>query len=104
MNQLFDPPFRCSSFCDHARCVKVAPLPGGLIAVRDSKDPNPQHNVYTAAEWVAFVQGVKAGEFDFDLPTKVAVVGPDRDFRPLLPFGAAAFGAAVRVWLEHIFR
>lgn len=43
-------------------CVEVAFVDGG-VAVRDSKDRGPVQ-VYTDAEWSAFVEGVRAGEFD----------------------------------------
>jgi Domain of unknown function (DUF397) len=58
-----------SSFCGGGHCVEVAPLPDGQVAVRDSKDSSAPDQVYTPAEWVAFVRGVKAGEFDFGLTT-----------------------------------
>ena len=45
-------------------CVEVAFLPAGWVAVRDTKDPSLRPHVYTAAEWDAFVAGVRAGEFD----------------------------------------
>ncbi|WP_433239339.1 DUF397 domain-containing protein [Streptosporangium sp. CA-135522] len=57
-------------------CVEVAELedltygPGhkaayaDLIAVRDSKDPDGPKPFFTPAEWDAFVDGVKADEFD----------------------------------------
>ncbi|WP_329084152.1 MULTISPECIES: DUF397 domain-containing protein [unclassified Streptosporangium] len=35
-----------------------------LIAVRDSKDPEGPKLFFTPAEWDAFVNGVKADEFD----------------------------------------
>lgn len=59
--------FRRSSFCASGGCVEVAPLASGMVAVRDSKDLSLPEQVYTADEWAAFVQGVKAGEFDFGL-------------------------------------
>lgn len=61
--------FRRSSFCGSGGCVEVAPLAGGMVAVRDSKDLSVPQHVYTRSEWVAFVEGVKAGEFDFGTPT-----------------------------------
>lgn len=65
--------FRRSSFCGSGGCVEVATLDGGIIAVRDSKDPAiPEHH-YTADEWVAFIHGVKAGEFDFGLPSELPI-------------------------------
>jgi hypothetical protein len=45
-------------------CVEVAELPGGAIAVRNSRDPIGPALVYTRAEIAAFLQGVKNGEFD----------------------------------------
>jgi len=39
-------------------------MPGGGVAVRDSKDPDGPILRFTAAEWAAFVEGVAAGEFD----------------------------------------
>ncbi|GAB3206095.1 hypothetical protein GCM10027294_07250 [Marinactinospora endophytica] len=57
-------------------CVEVAALPGRDVAVenkrgddevfvvRDSKNPGRPALVYTRAEWDAFVEGVKDGEFD----------------------------------------
>jgi hypothetical protein len=45
------------------QCVEVALAPSA-VAVRDSKDPAGPNLVVLAAEWGAFVAGVKAGEFD----------------------------------------
>ena len=45
-------------------CLEVAFLPGGGVAIRDTKDRALAPHVYTAAEWDAFVAGVRAGEFD----------------------------------------
>jgi hypothetical protein len=56
-----------SSFCQHGNCVEVAASPEGEIAVRDAKNTQMGALHYTADEWLAFVRGVKAGEFDFDL-------------------------------------
>jgi hypothetical protein len=44
-------------------CVEVAPMPGS-VAVRDSKDPEGPILVFTPAEWHAFLDGAKSGEFD----------------------------------------
>jgi Domain of unknown function (DUF397) len=65
VNEPYHPPFRRSTFCGGGTCVEVAPLPDGQIAVRDSKNLNGRQHTFTQAEWAAFVQGVKAGEFDF---------------------------------------
>jgi hypothetical protein len=42
----------------------MALLPGGDIAVRNSRDPDGPTLVYTQAEIHALLQGVKDGEFD----------------------------------------
>jgi hypothetical protein len=44
-------------------CVEVA-FVGTSIATRDSKDPAGSVQVYDLGEWKAFLDGVKAGEFD----------------------------------------
>jgi hypothetical protein len=49
-------------------CVEVAALPGGEIAVRNSRHPSGPALVYTRAEVAAFLVGVRNGEFD-DLAT-----------------------------------
>jgi hypothetical protein len=43
-------------------CVEVAALPGGGLAVRDSKDTKGPVLDFTASEWRAFVRGVKAAK------------------------------------------
>ncbi|MBL7498293.1 DUF397 domain-containing protein [Frankia sp. CNm7] len=45
-------------------CVEVATLPDGGRAVRDSKDPDGPVLHFTTAEWIAFLAGVRNGEFD----------------------------------------
>ncbi|SIO85630.1 hypothetical protein BQ8420_07920 [Nocardiopsis sp. JB363] len=37
---------------------------GEVFVVRDSKNPDAAPLVFTRAEWDAFVEGVKDGEFD----------------------------------------
>ncbi|MFJ6727645.1 DUF397 domain-containing protein [Streptomyces sp. NPDC091281] len=48
-------------------CVEVAALPDGAVAVRNSRFPQGPALVYTREEIVAFLGGVKDGEFDFTL-------------------------------------
>lgn len=57
--------FKKSSRCGGGTCVEVAQLPDGTVAVRDAKNVKQALLVFNPAEWTAFVQGVKAGEFDF---------------------------------------
>jgi hypothetical protein len=45
-------------------CVEVAGLPGGDVAVRNSRHPGGPALVYTRAEMAAFLAGVRNGEFD----------------------------------------
>ncbi|GKQ37308.1 DUF397 domain-containing protein [Streptomyces sp. A012304] len=45
-------------------CVEFARLPGGDVAVRNSRFPDGPALVYTRAEIEAMLLGVKDGEFD----------------------------------------
>lgn len=45
-------------------CIEVAGTPSGGVQMRDSKDRDGPVLTYTAAEWEAFMAGLKAGEFD----------------------------------------
>jgi Domain of unknown function (DUF397) len=45
-------------------CVEIAELPGGAIAVRNSRHPSGPALIYTRAEVAAFLAGAKNGEFD----------------------------------------
>ncbi|WP_028810333.1 DUF397 domain-containing protein [Streptomyces flavidovirens] len=45
-------------------CVEFAKLPGGNVAVRNSRHPDGPALVYTPAEIEAMLLGVKGGEFD----------------------------------------
>jgi hypothetical protein len=44
--------------------VEVADNIPGIIAVRDSRQPDGPALLFTHAEWDAFVGGVRDGEFD----------------------------------------
>jgi hypothetical protein len=56
--------FRTAEGSDGHGCVEVAGLPGGGIAVRDTKDPGAGTQIYTDHEWRIFIAGAKNGEFD----------------------------------------
>lgn len=45
-------------------CVEFAKLPGGAVAMRNSRFPDRPALVYTPAEIEALLLGVKDGEFD----------------------------------------
>jgi hypothetical protein len=47
----------------NSQCVQWAKV-DGIIAVRDSKDPDGPVLTFTQGEWEAFVGGVKDGEAD----------------------------------------
>ncbi|CAM5672411.1 DUF397 domain-containing protein [Streptomyces atroolivaceus] len=45
-------------------CVELAALPGGDVALRNSRDPQGPALIYSRAEINAFLDGAKDGEFD----------------------------------------
>jgi hypothetical protein len=48
----------------NANCIEVAGNLPGIVAVRDSKNPDGPALVYTRTDWKAFVGSVKDGSFD----------------------------------------
>ena len=48
----------------NGNCVELADLSNGLVAVRNSRDPEGAVLVYTRPEIDAFLRGAKSGEFD----------------------------------------
>jgi hypothetical protein len=42
-------------------CVEVATNLPGMVAIRDSKNPDDPRLLIPAAEWRAFVRGLRAG-------------------------------------------
>ena len=58
------PDWRTSTFCGSATCIQVAAVSDGGVGFRDSKLRDSPILCYTHEEFTAFVQGVKAGEFD----------------------------------------
>ncbi|MCT2594351.1 DUF397 domain-containing protein [Streptomyces sp. N2-109] len=53
---------KSSASAGEHECVEIADLPGGAVAVRDSKNPDREPLRFTATEWAAFRSGVLAGE------------------------------------------
>jgi Domain of unknown function (DUF397) len=45
-------------------CVEVAANLPGIVAVRDSKNRAGGTLVFTSSAWTAFLDGVRAGDFD----------------------------------------
>jgi hypothetical protein len=56
--------YRTSSFCSGGDCVEVGMRHGGVVAVRDSKNPTGPALIFTDGEWTAFTKGAKEGQFD----------------------------------------
>ena len=42
-------------------CVEAATNLPGLVAVRDSKDPDGPRLIVTSAQWQGFIRGVQSG-------------------------------------------
>jgi hypothetical protein len=55
---------KASKSGNNGQCVEVAFLDAGAVAVRDSKDPEGPVLTFTPAEWGAFLDGARKGEFD----------------------------------------
>lgn len=55
--------YRTSSFCNLGNCVAVGRAQDGRVAVADTKAVRPPL-LFTAAEWTAFCERVRLGEFD----------------------------------------
>jgi|tagenome__1003787_1003787.scaffolds.fasta_scaffold14639285_1 hypothetical protein len=53
---------KAASCATYGNCVELA-CDGDMIAIRDSKDPQAVQR-YTFAEFAAFLDGAKKGEFD----------------------------------------
>ena len=58
--------WRKSSFSGNGNnnCVEMARLPGGEVAVRNSRDPDGPALIYTRAEVEALIRGARNGDFD----------------------------------------
>jgi hypothetical protein len=57
--------WRRSTRCGTGACIEVAKV-GSSYIVRDSKDPHGPTLRFSPAEWHAFEEGVKAGDFRFE--------------------------------------
>ncbi|MEV6322726.1 DUF397 domain-containing protein [Nocardia sp. NPDC051787] len=55
--------FKSSHSGGGQECVEVAWLDGGMVGVRDSKNPTGPALMFTPGEWDAFAAGVADGEF-----------------------------------------
>jgi hypothetical protein len=64
MSEVESPQWRRSSRCTGGTCVEVAMVDGQYL-IRDGKNPEVAAHMFTEAEWLAFVAGVKNDEFVF---------------------------------------
>ncbi|WP_327097222.1 DUF397 domain-containing protein [Nocardia vinacea] len=53
--------FKSSRSASQDTCVEIAHLDGGMVGVRDSKDPMGPALVFSPAEWDAFTAGLQSG-------------------------------------------
>ena len=63
VEQLETPIWITAGSCNNSACVEVARNRDGVL-VRDSKDPQGPKLEFSHAEWQAFVEGVRSGDFD----------------------------------------
>lgn len=56
--------FKSSRSASQDTCVEIAHLVGGMVGVRDSKNPTGPALVFSPAEWDTFTAGVQGGEFE----------------------------------------
>jgi len=52
-----------STFCADSSCLEVAPI-GDVVVVRNNSDKPARELEFPRHAWVAFVDGVRAGEFN----------------------------------------
>ncbi|MBV9448443.1 MAG: DUF397 domain-containing protein [Streptosporangiaceae bacterium] len=69
--------FKSSRSSANSQCAMCARLPGGGMAVRDSKHPDGPVLLFRTAEWRAFTEAVKHGELDLR-PQDRSVTGEGR--------------------------
>ncbi|WP_280399219.1 DUF397 domain-containing protein [Nocardia carnea] len=55
--------FKSSYSETQGACVEVAYLDGGMVGVRDSKNPSGPALVFTPVEWNAFTADTRTGEY-----------------------------------------
>ncbi|MET8871785.1 DUF397 domain-containing protein [Nocardia sp. NPDC004604] len=56
--------FKSSHSSGNDTCVEIAHLDGGMVGVRDSKNPTGPALVFTPSEWDAFTAGIQDGKFN----------------------------------------
>lgn len=48
----------------NGNCLEIARLPGGEVAVRNSRFPHGPALIFTLGEAAVFLSGIRSGEFD----------------------------------------
>jgi hypothetical protein len=56
-------PWFKSSYCDTSACVEVCGLPGGVVGLRDGKNPAGPSLRFPMAQWRSFADFVKQEKF-----------------------------------------
>jgi hypothetical protein len=67
MADLSQAEWRKSTYSENNGCVEVAFVDDGGVAIRDSKNRSGSLLLFQSHEWMAFLRGARAGEFDVDL-------------------------------------
>lgn len=55
--------FKSTHSAGNSECVEVAILDGGMVGVRDSKNPTGPALIFAPDQWDAFTAGVNDGQF-----------------------------------------
>ncbi len=55
--------WRVARDCDGGSCIRVAPHKG-MIVIGDTKNPDGPVLSYSHDEWLAFIKGIRQGDFD----------------------------------------
>jgi len=55
--------WRVARQCNGGACIRVASA-GDTVVIGDSKNPHGPVLAYSRAEWSAFVEGIRQGDFD----------------------------------------
>jgi hypothetical protein len=63
MTDLSEINWRRSSFCNSSTCVEIA-FSDSHVAMRDGKHRDRHTLIFTKAEWRAFLDAARKGEFD----------------------------------------
>ncbi len=61
--------WRRSSFCQSGECVEFFQFGDGVVGLRNPLNSHGFATLVSPAEWMAFVAGVKAGQFDVEVPS-----------------------------------